>query len=372
MHSERILFGLVLLCVGSLLFLSCEGPEGPPGEGVGDLDLIPPSVVITIPAETDTIYTNTFTVAAEASDNDSVQYVEFYIDGSSDLGDDNIARITTAPYELEWDLEASGHGYGLHTLVARAVDMSANSTMTPATLILRQPAPIAELLLYDHFDRFPDSLFVYETPNSIDGRYFNVRFSPRLPCKVLEVRMEFFNPDSLEELNGSCRFNTLFWTSSSNLPHLLKDSIEVDGDTITNFSSLSIIDWWKLDVSDRDALSFDSEFHVGISPISDQYDQYLDDGLGMALLASEDTLAANYNPYQHHSSAFIGDNAEPWTTLMQSRIDIDGRKFDLHIRALVLYGDGEVEELAPAGGLRDVFQTTGYRDHATLVRVCKE
>jgi immune inhibitor A len=78
----------------------------------GDL---PPGVTITNPADGATV-SGAVNVTAEASDDDGVTQVEFFVDGSS------VGVDTTDPYEASWDTTATDDGD--HTITATATDTS--------------------------------------------------------------------------------------------------------------------------------------------------------------------------------------------------------------------------------------------------------
>ena len=62
----------------TVVFLSwsgCEGPEGPSGQGLEDIDLEPPEITLLEPSAGDTITTALAAFSADVSDNDSVKYV---------------------------------------------------------------------------------------------------------------------------------------------------------------------------------------------------------------------------------------------------------------------------------------------------------
>jgi hypothetical protein len=78
----------------------------------------PPSVTITNPADGSTV-SGAITVSADASDDNGVTQVEFFVDGAS-LGVD-----TTAPYSVSWDTTTVSDGS--HTVSAVATDTAAQT-----------------------------------------------------------------------------------------------------------------------------------------------------------------------------------------------------------------------------------------------------
>jgi hypothetical protein len=90
------------------------------------VDLTPPSVSITAPANGATV-AGTVTMSASASDNLGVASVEFLLDGTA-IGDD-----TTIPYSVVWNTTAAPNG--LHTLTAVARDAAGNVTTSSAVTV---------------------------------------------------------------------------------------------------------------------------------------------------------------------------------------------------------------------------------------------
>ncbi|MEJ2703657.1 MAG: S8 family serine peptidase [Sedimentisphaerales bacterium] len=103
----------------------------------------PPSVTITSPADGATVSGSSVAITAEASDDDAVDQVEFFVDGAS------IGVFTTTSYELTWD--SASVGDGSHTITAEATDtigQTASDTITvnvdnvdePPSVAVRNPA----------------------------------------------------------------------------------------------------------------------------------------------------------------------------------------------------------------------------------------
>jgi hypothetical protein len=107
-------------------------------------DKLAPTVSLTSPTDGSTV-SGTVSVAATASDNVGVSYVEYRVDGTF-VGSD-----FTAPYEYTWN--TSTWANGAHTLSARArdaagnqsvissVQLTVNNDKTPPTVSLTAPAP---------------------------------------------------------------------------------------------------------------------------------------------------------------------------------------------------------------------------------------
>jgi hypothetical protein len=105
---------------------ACDDPSGPSS----GLDLEPPVVVITAPAEQDTV-SGTVLVRAIATDDIGVAGVQFRLSGFP-VGEED----TEPPYELSWNTWESANGPG--SLSARARDMAGNqSTSVPHRVVVR-------------------------------------------------------------------------------------------------------------------------------------------------------------------------------------------------------------------------------------------
>lgn len=98
-----------------LLSDSCI-PTGTGDNCMNDTTL--PDTSITSPADASTISDIT-SITANATDNDAIDYVEFYRDGSTLLGTDN-----SAPYSYNWDTSTVSDGP--FALTVRAYDLSGN------------------------------------------------------------------------------------------------------------------------------------------------------------------------------------------------------------------------------------------------------
>ncbi|NJC95717.1 MAG: hypothetical protein FIB03_05145 [Anaerolineae bacterium] len=88
--------------VGSFQLASCGGPTD-----------LAPTVTVTSPTNGSTV-SGTVNVTANASDDNGVTQVEFFVDGSS------IGTDTTAPYAASWN--TTGYSDGAHTVSATATD----------------------------------------------------------------------------------------------------------------------------------------------------------------------------------------------------------------------------------------------------------
>ncbi|HOO70675.1 MAG TPA: Ig-like domain-containing protein [Spirochaetota bacterium] len=98
-------------------------------------DSTDPVVEITSPADSDTV-TGTVAVAASASDNYEIDYVEFYIEGTLAATDE------TEPYEYQWNSLAESEGD--YVIEAVAYDISANSASASVTVTVDHPDDIID------------------------------------------------------------------------------------------------------------------------------------------------------------------------------------------------------------------------------------
>ncbi len=124
------------------------GPVQVMVDNLPDLDIIPPNVVITYPAAAQTV-TGEIIIAVEATDNDAVSHVEFFINGVSFATDYNL------PYRYNWntlnpELATEDTEHILHVI---AVDLSGNAASPspvsvfvdntesePPTIVITEPA----------------------------------------------------------------------------------------------------------------------------------------------------------------------------------------------------------------------------------------
>jgi hypothetical protein len=102
--------------------------------GVADTTL--PNVSVTAPVASATVNGN-ITLSASAADNVAVARVEFLVDGTL------LASDTTSPYSVIWNTTTVAEG--AHTLTARAIDTSNNSTTSSAVSITVDNVPSSTL-----------------------------------------------------------------------------------------------------------------------------------------------------------------------------------------------------------------------------------
>jgi O-glycosyl hydrolase len=103
------------------------------------VDVTPPTVSMTAPANGANVSGSNVPVSATAADDVGVVGVQFLLDGSP-LG----AEVTTAPYTIAWD--ATTTTLGSHTLAARARDASGKQTtsaLVTVTVIAPPPGVLA-------------------------------------------------------------------------------------------------------------------------------------------------------------------------------------------------------------------------------------
>jgi hypothetical protein len=107
-----------IFAILGLVFLSCGGDDTEEPS-----DTTAPLVTITQPADGASVAAGNVTIQAQATDNEDVDFVEFYVDGTK-IGTDNTAAAGDT-YSYVWD--ASGlAASSAHTIRVRAVDTSGN------------------------------------------------------------------------------------------------------------------------------------------------------------------------------------------------------------------------------------------------------
>ncbi|MGB9106500.1 MAG: Ig-like domain-containing protein [Terriglobales bacterium] len=101
-------------------------------------DTIPPTVSVTSPSASATIF-GTVTLVASASDSVGVVGVQFALDGQNVGG-----QITSAPYTMAWDSTTVADGN--HSITAAAWNLAANTaTSSPVTVAVDNSAPTVSL-----------------------------------------------------------------------------------------------------------------------------------------------------------------------------------------------------------------------------------
>ncbi len=340
MSSRKAILFLLPMFLLTLFWWGCEGPQGPEGEGVGDLDTEPPKVSWVEPVRSDTTYANTFEVEATASDNEGVAYVEFFLDGSSEMGDSS-AIDSTAPYTWTWNFDSTGHDFGFYPIMARAFDGAENAADTPTLLKHYLPVPTERVLYYYE----GETLGALTMPDEYGDRFWNVRFTPDEECELLEIQLEFRNPlevrltDEDDFLTGGTDFMVYAWNSGDNRlpvePPL--DSLYVEETQAVYNEGFTVVDVsnWGLTLTD--------DFHAGFSiPSALNYGQLIDDLRAMPIIFTlDDTPPADSSAHRSVEKA----NGQNWRTMLQSW----KQPIDFHIRVKVRYSSGETATIAPTG-----------------------
>src|SRR5512138_945025 len=99
---------------------------------INSVDMTPPTVVLTDPADGAVVKDNV-SLTANASDNTSLDRVEFFADGVF------VGADYTAPYSAVWDSTTGGDGPA--TLTARAVDIAFNSATSASRVVTVDNTP---------------------------------------------------------------------------------------------------------------------------------------------------------------------------------------------------------------------------------------
>ena len=94
----------------------------------------PPTVSLTNPTDGSTV-SGTVNVTADASDDNGVTQVQFFVDGASLFVDD------TAPYAASWD--TTGYSEGNHTVSAAATDTAGQTATSSVSVTVQNGAVIA-------------------------------------------------------------------------------------------------------------------------------------------------------------------------------------------------------------------------------------
>jgi hypothetical protein len=100
---------------------------------LGDAAGTPPSLHITAPATGGYVSGSTVTLSANASDDEGVQNVEFFVD------DQPIDTVTISPYSVSWDSTTASEG--THTLTVLATDVDGAQSYDSLSFTLDTGAP---------------------------------------------------------------------------------------------------------------------------------------------------------------------------------------------------------------------------------------
>jgi subtilisin family serine protease len=132
-------------------------------------DRTPPVVAITAPANGVSV-NGLVSIQADATDNEVVRKVEFYLNGMLMMIDEH------APYSTSWD--SGPEANGSYTLTAKATDAEGNVGMSPAvTVTVNQPGRAT----FDPVRRVPTCATLYnlcDTMNLVTGRGVRERNAP--------------------------------------------------------------------------------------------------------------------------------------------------------------------------------------------------
>jgi len=113
------MFTLVILVLFGV-WACDESTTEPDGNGNGDQqDMESPTVSVSLSTQADTI-SGEVTITAEATDNDKVDSVQFFVD------DQRITTATSSPYETNWQTITSADSMS-HEVYAKAYDPAENS-----------------------------------------------------------------------------------------------------------------------------------------------------------------------------------------------------------------------------------------------------
>lgn len=137
---------LAMLLILVILFSGCVANNK---KEVKEKDIIPPTVLITSPADGSTV-NGTLTISVQANDIVSVSAVEIYIDNELKNED------TTQPYEWGWNTRA--YANELHTIKAVAYDSSGNNGYHQITVSVRNEAEIEQPAYREEREQFSSSI----------------------------------------------------------------------------------------------------------------------------------------------------------------------------------------------------------------------
>lgn len=119
MNCTDKFYNISAIIISSILISGCENPFTSDEEA--------PLAIITFPPDGSTV-TGTVSVSVDASDNEGVTKVEFYIDGQLKETD------TESPWLYDWNTKDYANGKE-HTIFAKAHDKAGNSDTTSSSLI---------------------------------------------------------------------------------------------------------------------------------------------------------------------------------------------------------------------------------------------
>ena len=122
--ANGLSFGLTLAANGTLTIDDFAITDANPTSGP---DTVPPTVSLTAPSNGATVSGGAVPLTASASDNLGLDHIDYLVDGSV------VGSVVDAPPTYSWNSRTVPNG--THTVAARAVDTSGNSTTTPAVTV---------------------------------------------------------------------------------------------------------------------------------------------------------------------------------------------------------------------------------------------
>lgn len=114
-----------------IVFLGCEGPQGPAGKDAEITDLSPPEIYWEHPIGGDTLRIQD-TLRVQAFDNVGIDSIVFFVNGVRNFRNVSLS-IRNAPYIKPWNTNYLTAGN--YSLTAYAYDLSGNIGMSPTILV---------------------------------------------------------------------------------------------------------------------------------------------------------------------------------------------------------------------------------------------
>ncbi len=258
--------GVALL--SALLLAACTGPEGPPGRDAAGVDAVPPTVDLVYPLAGDTL-SDTLEVLARALDNvggaQGVSRVVFYFDGSDRINDSTVAWDESpeenALFRSTFILSALGVRPGLHTVSARAYDLSDNIGSTPAVIVHYPGLPDTGHVALRYWS--PDTLALWSFPKrSLDGvvqdSLYNVRFEAKRRCRLDSVRF-FLDTLAHVEAAWDSPLEVSLWHSNGAFP-----TRRLASQRLPN-ANLNRTGWYTVQFEGEFTFEAGERFHVAVT-----------------------------------------------------------------------------------------------------------
>ncbi len=331
MQRYQVLLSVIVTGIITLGFVSCKGPEGPPGSDAILPDTEPPVVTLLEPAYGDTA-SQEFTMRAAALDNAGVEFVRFYLDGNEWINDSTIAVDSVQPYEYTFDLVEMQVPAGEHTAAARAYDYARNTELTPSVLFhYFGPIAYGSTPIRHYLDpATEDSLYIFffHDTSDVEEHTFNVRFHPGRECIVTGAELFLADPADTEiEIDTTVR--VVLWESNGVYPTIPTDSVDLDAD------ELSAGEWNLFSFSDNeDTLSAGERFHISF---------YVPSPSDTTRIAIRATIQDDYAQVTYCHTGFYSDALGRFVTAQEADIYTrDAEKtLEFHVRAIVNYLEPE-------------------------------